>query len=555
MIKRSLLFVAAICLLLFLGAPLAAAAPEDGSQSIKIYFTSDVLSQVRETEADGTASQAGYAKWAAFIKEDSQDAAGVIILDGGNVFQGAPFASLTKGESIAQILQAIGYDTIAPGNHDFNYGQDALDALAQQSGARILAANIKQDGQIRYASSMIKEIEDIKIGVVGLTSPSYSTIIDPYQVQGLDFGDDESILKDAQAAVDQLKIDGADIIIAVTHLGTNAADFLSANDVARKVTGIDLIFDGGNSQAALIAEKGVLIVNVGQNLAHAAAITIREEGDGFRFDPYIYSAEELAQYTADSQVQQIIDEVNQAQEAELATKIGSTPIFLDGERESVRSQDTNLARLITSSMKEAAAAEISLLNGGSIRASIDQGQITKQDIYSSLLFSNMLVTKNIKGNVLLQVLEQGLEPGKGSFLHFAGLVVEYEKISETAADGQVTSYNKITKVMVNDKPLDTEQEYSVAMSNFLANGGDGYDLLAQGELTGQYGSLTTIFMDFMGKKTDAEIMDIDQESRLVVANASDHGLWGSILAILIIVCAALIIIYIIINRKRRKRIF
>lgn len=554
MMKKSLLFVMAICLLLFLAAPLAAAAPEDGNQSIKIYFTSDVLSQVGGTKTDSMNAQAGYAKWASFIQEDSKDADGTIIVDGGNVFQGAPFASLTEGKSIAQILRAISYDAIAPGNHDFSYGQDTLESLAQQSGIRILAANIKQDGQVCYASRMIEEIGDIKIGIIGLTSPSYGKIIDPNLVQGLDFGDAESILKDAQTAVDKLKEGDVDIIIAVTHLGTNAADFLSANDVARKVTDIDLILDGGNSQAALIAEKGVLIVNVGQNLAHAAAITIKEDEDGFRFDPYIHSAEELAQYAADSDVQQLIDAVNQSQETELATTIGSTPIFLDGERNSVRGQDTNLARLITSAMKEAAATEIALLNGGSIRASINQGQITKQDIYSTLLFSNTLVSKNIKGSVLLQVLKQGLEPGQGTFLHFAGLVVEYKKVSETTSNGQVTSYNKITKVMVNNEPLDTEREYTVALSNFLANGGDGYELLAKGELTGQYGFLSTIFMDFMGQKTDAEIMAIDEEIRLVAAAGVDSGSWERILAIIIIACIALIIIYIIINRKR-KRIF
>ncbi|MGI5891267.1 MAG: bifunctional metallophosphatase/5'-nucleotidase [Bacillota bacterium] len=558
--KKVLLFILVIFIVGMAFSFTVQAAKNDESNTIKVFFTSDVYARVTEArDEQNQLMQIGYARLATFIEDNSQNASGTLILDGGNVFHGAPFANLEKGQSIAQILKAVGYDAVAIGNHDLSYGGERLDTLGEQSRAQILSANIKENNKNRYGNSFIKEIDDIKIGVFALSSPQYATKVNPDLVEAWDFGDSASIINDAKIMTEQLRQQGADIIIALTHLGLEPNEYLSANDIAQNVPHIDFILDGNNQASfdngGFVVEKGVLIMEVGQNMSKVGMVTITQDDDKFHFSPQVFAAADLAEYDNDEDIEKLIKDISAAQEQVLSTVIASTPIDLDGENSHVRSQDTNLARLIATSYKQAANAEISLLNGGDIRQSIAKGPITKGDILNVLTFDNVLVTKKIKGSAIIEALNHGMVYGQGSFPHFDGMVVQYEKVDENTFDGEKTSRSKVLNISVNGQMLQEDREYLVAMSNFLATGGDGYTMLADPEIEQLFGSTTDVFIDFISQANDELILEIDQDIRLTTDNPNQGQDFSRKLTIIILVCVVLIIIYLIYIKRKRKRIF
>lgn len=157
--------------------------------------------------------------------------------------------------------------------------------------------------------------------------------------------------------------------------------------------------------------------------------------------------------------------------------IGKTPITLDGERETNRGGHTNLGRLITSAMLEETGADIALTNGGGIRATIEKGDITKGDVINVLPFGNYIVTKQVKGQDIIDALNFGMDFGAGGFPHFAGMTVEAKKVETTAEDGTTKTKGQVLSILVDGKPIDPNATYTLATNDFMASGGDGYTML------------------------------------------------------------------------------
>lgn len=478
------------------------------AKEITIFHTNDVHSRVDN-----------YSKVKAYINNYNNK----LLVDVGDTFHGQSIATLEFGSSIAKILKAMGYSTMVPGNHDFNYGQDRLKELGEESGVKILAANIKKNGATKYDEYTIEEVDGVKIGVFGIATPETAYKTNPNNVTGLDFGTKDSIIKDAENMVSKLKEEGADVVIALSHLGIDSDSTVKSTDIAKAVDGIDLIIDGhshsiledysefNNSNETKIASTGEYLNGLGQ-----VTISIDENLQVENIDLKTVDTNTLVE--EDAEISSLIDSIREGQEDILNEVVGSTPIKLEGSRELVRSGHTNLGRLITSAMLNETGADIAITNGGGIRDSIEAGDITKDSIIKVLPFGNYIVTKKVKGSDIVAALEHGMVEGSGSFAHFAGITVETKK--ESDEEGVIR--HKVLSIKINGEDLDLNKEYVLATNDFMAVGGDGYTMFSEYPTLNEYSALDESLIKYIEKVGSEGIIAIDKEERLVVKESSSE---------------------------------
>lgn len=441
--------------------------PTSSAKSVTILHTNDVHARVVE---DATTS-IGYGKVAALAADTlSKSGTEPIIVDAGDALHGQTIATLERGESIVNIMNKVGYDVMAPGNHDFNYGKERLLELAEEATFKIISANIiKSDGAAFLEEYTIIERNGVKIAFFGLSTPETAYKTNPKNVVDLSFADPVKI---AENMVSTLK-DKADVIVCVSHLGLDKASEITSNLVAEKVQGIDLIIDG-HSHTTLsepLKVNETLIVQTGEYLKNVGTVKIDLDGTNkvTGITASLFTKEQSANITAQEDVITAISDYTEAQKSILSEVILKGEIHFDGERANVRTGPTNLSCLITAAMVNATGADIAITNGGGIRASIEVGDVTRGDIISVLPFGNYIVTKKMKGSDIKTALEHGLSKypdANGAFPQIAN--VEY-LFDETKPAGA-----RVTHVWVKGVKLDLNKEYIVATNDFMAVGGDDY---------------------------------------------------------------------------------
>lgn len=490
--------------------------PGEGDTVIKIFHTNDI--HARANHANG---QAGFAQFKTFV--DGQEADGKLIVDAGDFFHGQTIATLERGASIAELAQAVGYTAMAPGNHDFNYGWERLLELEQASGVPVLSANTMKDGEPLFENrTLIRDVDGIKVGLFGLTTPETAYKTNPNNVVGIDFGTDEEIVQAAEEAVQELQNAGAQIIVALSHLGVDPSSTIKSTDIAANVSGIDVIIDGHSHTNYPTGNvvNGVLIASTGEYFKNVGVVTIGYDKDAQQrtaISARSIPASELTldEYPEDAAVKAVYDAIVDRQSDILDLVVGETPIALDGAREHVRSGETNLGRLITNAMLAESGAQIALTNGGGIRDSIPAGSISQGQIVNVLPFGNYIVTKSLTGAQIKAALEQGMTFGAGSFPHFAGMEVTVAKYGAMSGSTLVEK-GRVQSITVNGEPMSMTDSYVVATNDFMAAGGDGYTVLQTPPVLNNFAALDEALIGYTATLDADDFAQIDAERRLQV---------------------------------------
>lgn len=510
--RKILALLLSLCMLLTMN--LFAQAEEGAAQisagnnavTITIVHTNDTHARVKE--GDGM----GFAKIAALIRQIKQENPNTLVLDAGDTFHGQTIATLNRGESIAVIMNTIGYDAMAPGNHDFNYGYERLAELDGITSFPILAANVKKaDGANLLTPYIIKEIAGLKVGIFGLATPETTYKTHPDNVKGLAFTDPVK----AAAEMTALLQDQTDIIVCLAHLGMDAASTDTSVKIANEVEGIDLIIDG-HSHTVLEqgqAAGGTLIVSTGEYDKNLGIVQLTVTEDQItEKKASLISKDETAEIVPDEAVMKAIEAIEAEQDEILSEVVGKTEIALEGAREQVRKGETNLGNLITDAMVWLTGADCALTNGGGIRASIAAGNITKGNIIEVLPFGNYIVTKVVTGADIKAALEHGTSAYpelNGGFPHVSGITYVIDT-SKPAGD-------HVVDIKVKGKPLDLNGSYILATNDFMAAGGDNYTMFADDAILNEYGGLDEAVIAFVKEK---ETISPKNEGRITVVDAS-----------------------------------
>lgn len=439
-----------------------------------------------------------------------------LLLDAGDTLHGLPFATLKKGEDIVSLMKLAGYDAMTPGNHDFNYGYERLLELADiaadgYNGFPIISANTMKENESLLDSNIIKEVEGIKIGIFGLSTPETAYKTNPNNVIGITF---DNPIESAKKQVKELKEKGADIIVALSHIGIDESSEVVSTMVAEQVDGIDIIIDGHSHSElseGITTENGTLIASTGEyenNLGKVVLTIDRNSKNIVNKESSLISKSETADIEADKAVTNKIKEIDAEQNEYLSKVIGNSKVYLEGTREFSRTQETNLGNLITDAMLYETGADIAITNGGGIRDSIDEGEITKGEIVKVLPFGNYIVTKALTGAQIKEILEHGIKAypaTAGHFPHVAGVNFVFDEIKEAG--------NRIVGITVNGKPIEMDKIYIVATNDFMSAGGDQYPHFANVPTINEYKSLEEALESYISKLGD---VDYSIEGRIKV---------------------------------------
>lgn len=462
---------------------------DDAIDTIYVFHTNDVHGRVLEGQYAGM----GMTRIASLVNNYRDLNKNVLFFDAGDMIHGMPIATLDKGKSIIKIMNMMKYDAMVPGNHDFNYGYKRLLELNQLSNFPVLAANVKKDGELLFDKYIIKSFNNIKVGIFGLATPETVFKSHPDGVKGLIF---ENPVETAKNVVDIL-YNKVDIIILLTHLGLDASSdyYYRSSTIAKQVSGITLIVDGHSHHRL---EQGKLINNTLIVSAHeynkelGAVEIIFNRGNFHSISAKLISKEEGMNVQEDADVLQLVNKIINNQNEILSEVIGYTTVELNGAREFVRNSETNLGNLICDAILKKTGADIVLINGGTIRSSISAGYITVGNIIEVLPFGNSVITKKLSGTVIKEMLEIGAnaypEPF-GGFLHSAGI--------KYTLDATKPKYSRISNIYIAEKLIDFDKKYIVATTDFLAAGGDGYNLLIEAPVKQEYGTMDSIIINYI----------------------------------------------------------
>jgi len=413
-----------------------------------------------------------------------------ILVDAGDALHGLPIATLNRGADIVALMNEAGYDAMVVGNHEFNYGAERLVELDGMARFPIMASNVTRDGVPFMDDMAMMEINDVKIGLFGVTTESTANSAMPKYVEGLVF---EDPVKVAREKAEFLRGQGALVVVALSHLGSKPYVGTLSTELAREVPEIDVIVDG-HSHTTLkegLLENGVLIVQTGQYENNLGKVTITLEDGRIKSKTASLIGFAEAQKTApDEAVALKLSEITAAQEVVLKESVGESKDEMSSLRApGVRTQEMPLGSLVADAYRAAADTDIAIANGGDIRADIKPGVITKGDIISVLPFGNTLMVKTVTPSLLRQALENGVsgiivdEQGninhegsaQGRFLQISGFSFVYDP---TALAGE-----RVVSITLNDgRNLsldDNVTRISLAGTNYVMTGGDYYTMLGE----------------------------------------------------------------------------
>ena len=278
-------------------------------------------------------------------------------------------------------------------------------------------------------------------------------------------------------------------MIALSHLG-----YAKDQELAMAVPEFDVIV-GGHSHTRLETAQevnGVILVQAHEYANNVGFLRLEVEGkDIVSYDGFLIPVS--PDVAKDNRIQHIIDKWNSELQQRLGTVIGSSAIDWNGEREYVRTQETNLGNLVADVIRSAVDADIAVTNGGGIRASIHAGDIRVADVYNTLPFDNTLVVVEMLGMDILEALEHSVRmvpDQNGGFLQVSGITFE---VDPNALPG-----GRIINAKVGENRLAAGKYYTVATNDFLAAGGDGYETFMNANLVADTGiMLRDVMVDYI----------------------------------------------------------
>ncbi|MEQ1695924.1 MAG: bifunctional UDP-sugar hydrolase/5'-nucleotidase [Hyphomicrobiaceae bacterium] len=465
-------FIAALVVLI------AVAGFAGGASAAKARVTFVVVSdfyQMSEQRLGDGMMRGGFARLAAVVKAERAKGGSVIVAHAGDTLSPSLMSGFDHGRHVVALTNLIAPDIFVPGNHEFDFGKAIFLQRMSEAKFPLFAANLRgPDGQHvpGFKDRTILTVDGVRIGI---TAATYDETPRVSGSEDLRFAPSVETLK-TQAA--ELRKEGADFVVAVVHAGRG-------QDYAIHATGVlDLILTGHDHDLFINYDERSAIVESSRD-AHrvvVADVTIEvSERDGRRsmtWSPQ-FRIVDTAAVIPDPGVAAEVTKYEQDLTRELDVPVGVTAVELDSRNSTVRKSEAAIGNLFADAMRASVNADVGLTNGGGIRAGrvyAAGAQITRRAILEELPFGNRLVRVDVAGRDLKRAVEIGLRAlptAAGQFPQVSGLTIVAD-VSRPAGD-------RIIAIMVGGQPLDEARIYSVATSDYLARGGDGYDMLRGGK--------------------------------------------------------------------------
>lgn len=521
--------------------------------TLTILHTNDMHGRiVEESSVIGTPKLAE-------IAEENRQQGTTLVLDSRDAFQGLPISNSTKGEDMATIMNAVGYDAMTLGNHEFDFGLDQLKKLHDSVNFPIISSNVYVKGVRLFDASTIidknKAVDGDKVVVIGVTTPETATKTHPRNVVDVTFTDP---ITEVNTVISQVEANARaegktyNRYIILAHLGvdTTTPEEWRGDSLAKalatniELAGKQVLVLDGHSHTALVEQFGNVTYNqTGSYLNNVGKITLNSEKI---LSNALIDAKTGKAVKEDEMVATLVNAIKDKYATQNAVVVlDNNPVELNGQRENVRVRETNLGNLVADALLDYSQtgfshkSNLAVTNGGGLRETIKKDQpITKGDLIAVLPFGNVIsqitvtgqqlqemftksvgsILQNVDGKAVLD--ENGLpllEPS-GGFLQIAGAKVYY--------DPTLPAENRVRGIQILDpesntyKALDWKGTYYLTTNDFLAAGGDGYTMLGGTREEGP--SMDAVFADYLPKADLTSYAVINPNTRSVAISTANY---------------------------------
>ncbi len=467
MTSSTLLRRTAFALVLLLAAIFSIAAQEKTQCNVKVTLLQ--VNDVYQFLPVDRGNAGGLARVLTKKKEIQKENPNTLFLMAGDTISPSVESIELKGAQMIDAWNAVGLDYATFGNHEFDFEPGPLRERIKESKFGWIAANVidLKTGKTfaDVPPYVIREFNGVKVGIFGLVLPETKTTSKPGP--DLEFRDP---CETAKQMVSELHSQGAKVVVALTHLSMR-----EDKEVAR-CADVDVII-GGHEHSLLEShagrapifkmtsdarELGQIDLNISQTTGELESIDWKV----IKIDKSIKGDPEFA----------AVERKYATLLTKLSRPVGTSSVALNAKSAENRTQETNVGNLVADSFRKALVSDVGFMNGGSIRADalIPAGRIIVRDVLSILPFGNKLVKIEVTGATLRAALEHGVSriaPGAepGGFPQVSGIQFSF--------DARKPAGSRVQEVKVNGQPLNETRKYTVATSQFLAGGGDGYEML------------------------------------------------------------------------------
>ena len=510
-IKRIFSFVILLLVLLIVGC----GQEESGNGIINILYTTDVHCAID--------TNIGYSSLSAYKKQLEEKYGNVTLIDCGDSIQGDYVGAVTKGKYIIEIMNAVGYDLMTLGNHEFDYGMEALQSRISEFKGDVLSCNVSYYGKGENKLSDVKPYSIINYGsksvaFIGVSTPTTLTSSSPatFKEDGeyvYSFGEESygKFYSIVQSNIDEVKEKGADYVILMAHLGYGE-EFkgFGSMELIKNTKGADVVLDG-HSHKDIACEyiqnldgEYVPLCGAGYRMNRFGRIMINDNGDiqvGLisRFDK------------KDRIIEVKIEEINEIVERAANMVLAKSDYALyttdnEGVR-MVRNRETAIGDMIADAYRYAGHADIGFANGGGIREYLPSGDLTFKTIMKLNPFGNTIMSVKATGQTIIDYLEHvcrlvekeykvdGKAVGEcGGFPAVSGIKFDIDTsvpssvvLDDKGSFASITGERRVKNVyvLVNGEyqPIELDREYIVASPDYiLIEGGDGVNMFSNCEI-------------------------------------------------------------------------
>lgn len=454
----------------------------------------------------GRPADRGLARVATLVREARKSSPAALLIDCGDTIQGTPLAyyfarkNSRPANPMIMAMNALGYDAMVPGNHEYNFGLSVLEKARRESSFPWLSANTYQrhsnDRQV-YDPYVLKEVSGVRVAVVGLTTPSIPNWEEPANYAGLEF---RELVSEARKWVAHVREkEHADIVVAAVHMGLevdlrtgavglwNMPGENAAVALAEEIPGIDVIFMGHtHREVSGLFINGVLLAQPGRwadGLARVDLYLDPVEGGGWTVAAKSGRTIPVTPATAtDPEIAALAQPYEAEAQAWLDKPIGTCAVELSAADSRLR--DTAILDLIQRVQLDAGGADVSFAASFNPSARLPKGAVTVRDIAGLYVYENSLVVVEVTG----AQIRAGLEHAARYFLPYTEGATARDLIDQRQpgynfdlAEGVDYTIDltrepgdRITGLSFQGEPLAPDRKLKLALNNYRVNGGGGY---------------------------------------------------------------------------------
>ncbi len=497
----------------------AAEAPSSASETttVTLLFTNDIESAYDPIPAfwlDDQEMIGGIAELTTLINSMRESEPNVFLFDSGDIFTGA-LAKLTEGRLAFELMITMGYDAMAIGNHEFEYGHEIFAWQKNRVPFPVLGANFfYRDTDHPYAQAhAIVERDGVRIGVIGIMGQDAVSAIIPSYIAPLDV----TVPADAvQRSVDEIR-DDVDVIVLLAHQGKTAPMQTDAEsdprlqrgidadiNLAGAVTGVDVLFgghaDAGTPEPVIHPETGTIIMQTYGQATHLGVLQLtldNESGEILSHNGRLVTVDP-ALYEPDPAIVAKLTEYRDAH-PEIQVVIGQTAARMNR----LYIEESDIGNFFADAFVAIAETDVGFIHAGSLRKDMPGGDVRMVDLLDSYPFVDDVIVKEMSGDQIRRALEQSLTLERG-LLQVSGLTVTYDL---TQPEGQ-----RLVSVERGGAELADTTMLTVAAPGFLAEGGDLYTVFAELEEIRRAGSVTDVVIEYFERH---EIIEVPSSGRQV----------------------------------------